>query len=117
MEFPMGAQNLQPHTISRLCSQMKVKKRSFRYAQMHLKLHNGSVKYIETFFLRDLLQNIFSDKLEHGNILVSDFRPIWQLLTATRAEIYFHCKFTTVAYYINFKSSWAEEKTIFFKSI
>ncbi len=42
---------------------------------------------------------------EHVSILVSDFHPVWQLLTATRAEIYFHNKFTTVAYYINFKSS------------
>ncbi len=31
--------------------------------------------------------------------MVSDFHPVWQLLTATRAEIYFHSKFTTVAYY------------------
>ncbi len=43
----------------------------------------------------------FSDKLDQVSILVSDFHPVWQLLTATRAEIYFHCQFTTVADYIN----------------
>ncbi len=48
---------------------------------------------------------------------VSDFHPVWQLLKATRAETYFHSKFTAVAYYINFKSSWAEVNTIFFNSI
>ncbi len=40
LEFPVGDQNLSPPTIWRLRSQMKVKKRSFSYAQMHLKLHD-----------------------------------------------------------------------------
>ena len=65
-------------------------------------------------FSSGLAVKYFSDKLEHVSILVSDFHPVWLLLTATRAEIYFHSKFTTVAYYINFKSSWAEVNTIFF---
>ncbi len=45
---------------------------------------------------------------------MSDFHPVGQLLTTTKAEIYVHSKFTTVAHYINFKSSWAEVNTILF---
>ncbi len=46
---------------------------------------------------------------------MSDFHPVWQLLTATRGDIDFHHKFITVAYYINFKSSWAEVNTMFYQ--
>ncbi len=100
----------------RLRSQMKVKTRSFSYAQMHFRVAQyGKTSWI--FFSSQLAVKYFSDKLEHVGILVSDVHPVWQLLTATRAEIYFHRKFTIVAYYINFKSSRAEVNSIFFSKV
>ncbi len=69
---------------------MKVKERCFSYAQMHLKLHN-TVNEVG-FFCSGLAVKYFSDQLEQVSILVSDFHPAWLLLTATRAEIYFHSK-------------------------
>ncbi len=65
---------------------MKVKKRSFTCAKMHLKLHN-TVKKVVIFFCLGLAVKYFSDKLEKVSNLVSDFHPVWHLLTATRAEI------------------------------
>ncbi len=49
----------------------------------------------------------FFNKIEHIGSLVCDFDLAWQLLTATRAEIYCHIKFATVADKITFKASWA----------
>ena len=49
-------------------------------------------------FFSGLAVKYFSDQLEQVSILVSDFHPVWQLLTAARAEIYFHSKCTTVAH-------------------
>ena len=49
------------------------------------------------FFSSGLAVKYFCDQLEQVSIWVSDFRPVWQLLTAARAEIYFRSKFTTVA--------------------
>ena len=42
------------------------------------------------FFSSGFAVKYFCDQLEHVSILVSDFHPVQQLLTATRAEIYFH---------------------------
>ncbi len=78
-----------------------MKKKTFVYAQMHLKLYNIAK------LSAGLAAKYSSDQLEHVSILVSDFHPVWQLLTAARAEIYFHSKFSTVAQNIDVKSSWA----------
>ncbi len=56
-------------------------------------------------FLSYTVVPAYTDKLEHVSILVYDFHSVWQPLTATRAEIYFHSKLTALAYYVNFKSS------------
>ncbi len=72
---------------------MKMQRNDFIFAQIHLKLYNIVNKFWNSF-----PGSAFSNKLEHVSILVRDFHSVGQLLTATRAEIYFHSKFTTVAY-------------------
>ncbi len=52
---------------------MRVKERSFFYAQMHLKLHSTKNKLKKNS--SELAVKYFSDRLEHFSILVRDFSP------------------------------------------